>query len=167
MIYLAFGSSLSSRLGNSKFIIKKGYDELRKYGVRILRKSSFYKSKAFPNPSDPEFFNTVILIESKIHVKKLLELILKIETKLGRVRSNKNAPRTIDIDIIDFHSRNVRLLNKNTNLTVPHESLDKRLFVMGPLKEIQPNWKHPRTGTIIGFLIKKIQIDKDNKITKI
>jgi len=167
MIYLAFGSNLQSNLGTSKHIINKAYDELKKFGVRILRKSSFYKSKAFPNPRDPEFFNTVILIHSKMHVKKLLEIILMIEIKLGRVRSNKNAPRTIDIDIIDFHSRNIKLLSKSINLTVPHDRLNKRLFVLGPLKEIRPNWKDPRTGTIIGFLIKKIEINRDNKITKI
>jgi len=167
MIYLAFGSNLKSKFGCSRFVINKAYEELKKFGIRIVSKSSFYKSKAYPNPKDPEFVNSVILVNSEIHVTKLLNIILKIEKKFGRLRSLKNAPRTIDIDIIDFHSKNISILNKNINLTIPHNSLESRLFVLKPLAEINPYWKNPRTGVIIPFLIKKIKCNKDNKITKI
>jgi 2-amino-4-hydroxy-6-hydroxymethyldihydropteridine diphosphokinase len=167
MIYLAFGSNLKSKFGCSRLVINKAYGELKKFGIRIVSKSSFYKSKAYPNPKDPEFVNSVILVNSEIHVTKLLNIILKIEKKFGRLRSLKNAPRTIDIDIIDFHSKNISILNKNINLTIPHNSLESRLFVLKPLAEINPYWKNPRTGVIIPFLIKKIKCNKDNKITKI
>ena len=167
MIYLAFGSNLKSKFGCSRFVINKAYEELKKFGIQIVSKSSFYKSKAYPNPKDPEFVNSVILVNSEIHVTKLLNIILKIEKKFGRLRSLKNAPRTIDIDIIDFHSKNISILNKNINLTIPHNSLESRLFVLKPLAEINPYWKNPRTGVIIPFLIKKIKCNKDNKITKI
>jgi 2-amino-4-hydroxy-6-hydroxymethyldihydropteridine diphosphokinase len=167
MIYLAFGSNLKSKFGCCSFVINKAYGELEKFGIRILSKSSFYKSKAYPNPKDPEFVNSVILVNSEIHVTKLLNIILKIEKKFGRVRSQKNAPRTIDIDIIDFRSKNISILNKNVNLTIPHDSLESRLFVLEPLAEISPYWKNPRTGVVIPFLIKKIKRLKDNRITKI
>ena len=167
MIYLAFGSNLKSKFGCSRFVINKAYEELKKFGIQIVSKSSFYKSKAYPNPKDPEFVNSVILVNSEIHVTKLLNIILKIEKKFGRLRSLKNAPRTIDIDIIDFHSKNISILNKSVNLTIPHDSLESRLFVLRPLAEINPYWKNPRTGVIIPFLIKKIKCNKDNKITKI
>ena len=130
MIYLAFGSNLKSKFGCSTFVINKAYRELEKFGIRILSKSSFYKSKAYPNPKDPEFVNSVILVNSEIHVTKLLNIILKIEKKFGRVRSQKNAPRKCDIDIIDFRSKNISILNKNVNLTIPHDSLESRLFVL-------------------------------------
>ena len=106
-------------------------------------------------------------MNSEIHVTKLINIILKIEKKFGRVRSQKNAPRTLDIDIIDFRSKNISILNKNVNLTIPHDSLESRLFVLEPLAEISPYWKNPRTGVIIPFLIKKIKFLKDNKITKV
>ena len=167
MIYLAFGSNLKSKLGSSNLIINKAYGELEKFGIRILYKSSFYKSKAYPNPKDPEFINSVILVHSEIHVIKLLNIILNIEKKFGRVRTQKNAPRTIDIDIIDFRSRNINILNNKVNLIIPHESLEKRLFVLVPLAEISPLWKNPRSGVVIPFLIKKIRHLKDNRITKI
>ena len=167
MIYLAFGSNLKSKFGCSTFVINKAYRELEKSGIRILSKSSFYKSKAYPNPKDPEFVNSVILANSEIHVTKLLNIILKIEKKFGRVRSQKNAPRTIDIDIIDFRSKNISISNKNVNLTIPHNSLENRLFVLVPMSEISPYWKNPRTGVIMPFLIRKIKRLKDNKITKI
>ncbi len=82
MIYLAFGSILKSKFECSSFVINKAYGELEKFGIRILSKSSFYKSKAYPNPKDPEFVNSVILVNSEIHVTKLLNIILKIEKKL-------------------------------------------------------------------------------------
>ena len=77
MIYLAFGSNLKSKFGCCSFVINKAYGELEKFGIRILCKSSFYKSKAYPNPKDPEFVNSVILVNSEIHVTKLLNIILK------------------------------------------------------------------------------------------
>ena len=66
MIYLAFGSNLKSKNGNSTFIIKKAYYELEKSGLVIKKKSSFYRSKAYPNPKDPEFINYVALCAGNV-----------------------------------------------------------------------------------------------------
>ena len=142
MIYLSFGSNLNSKLGSSRFVINKSYSELAKFGIRIVKKSFFYKSKAYPNPRDPEFINTVISVESGFHVRKLLEIILKIEKKFGRVRSNKNAPRVLDIDIIDYHSRNIKNLRNCDDLIVPHSRVSDRLFVLMPLLDVASNWKN-------------------------
>lgn len=167
MIYLSFGSNLNSKLGSSRFVINKSYSELAKFGIRIVKKSFFYKSKAYPNPRDPEFINTVISVESGFHVRKLLEIILKIEKKFGRVRSNKNAPRVLDIDIIDYHSRNIKNLRNCDDLIVPHSRVSDRLFVLMPLLDVASNWKNSRTGKHIRYLLTKIQRLRDNKITKI
>ena len=167
MIYLSFGSNLNSKLGTSRFIISKSYSELTKFGIRIVKKSFFYKSKAYPNPKDPEFVNTVISVESRFHVRKLLDIILKVEKKFGRVRSKKNAPRVLDIDIIDFHSRNINNLRNCSDLIVPHSRVADRLFVLIPLLDVACNWKNSRTGKHISYLVTKIQKHSDNKITKI
>ena len=82
MIYLSFGSNLESVHGSSIFVIKKSYSELSKHGVKIIKKSSFYKSKAYPNPKDPEFTNSVALVSTLANPRKLLKIILTIEKKI-------------------------------------------------------------------------------------
>lgn len=167
MIYLAFGSNLKSKNGNSTFIIKKAYYELEKSGLVIKKKSSFYRSKAYPNPKDPEFINSVALCVGNVSPIKLLNIILKIEKKFGRFRLEKNSPRTLDIDIIDFKLLKLDIQNKFYNLKLPHENLEKRLFVLMPLLEISPLWKSPKTSRSINYLINKLSRLKDNKITKL
>tara|TARA_B110000305_G_C19277077_1_gene557383 strand:+ start:212 stop:715 length:504 start_codon:yes stop_codon:yes gene_type:complete len=167
MIYLSFGSNLESVHGSSIFVIKKSYSELSKHGVKIIKKSSFYKSKAYPNPKDPEFTNSVALVSTLANPRKLLKIILTIEKKFGRKRLKKNDPRTLDIDIIDYCSRNIKFSNDATNLKLPHISMEKRLFVLMPLSEINSAWKNPRSGKHISQLIAKISKFKDNKITKL
>ena len=167
MIYLAFESNLKSKNGNSTFIIKKAYYELEKSGLVIKKKSSFYRSKAYPNPKDPEFINSVALCVGNVSPIKLLNIILKIEKKFGRFRLEKNSPRTLDIDIIDFKLLKLDIQNKFYNLKLPHENLEKRLFVLMPLLEISPLWKSPKTSRSINYLINKLSRLKDNKITKL
>jgi len=167
MIYLAFGSNLKSKNGNSTFIINKAYYELEKSGLVIKKKSSFYRSKAYPNPKDPEFINSVALCVGNVSPIKLLNIILKIEKKFGRFRLEKNSPRTLDIDIIDFKLLKLDIQNKFYNLKLPHENLEKRLFVLMPLLEISPLWKSPKTSRSINYLINKLSRLKDNKITKL
>ncbi|MEK9741547.1 MAG: 2-amino-4-hydroxy-6-hydroxymethyldihydropteridine diphosphokinase [Pelagibacteraceae bacterium] len=167
MVYLAFGSNLSSKFGNSIFTIKKAYAELEKCGVKILKKSSFYRSKAYPDPKDPEFINSVVQAKANINPNNLIKIIFKIEKKFGRLRLNKNDPRTLDIDIIDFNSRKIKIKNKIVSLQIPHSSLEKRLFVLMPLIELKSSWKNPESGRLIVQLLSKISRLGDNKITKL
>ena len=167
MVYLAFGSNLSSKFGNSIFTIKKAYAELEKCGVQILKKSSFYRSKAYPDPKDPEFINSVVQAKANINPNNLIKIIFKIEKKFGRLRLNKNDPRTLDIDIIDFNSRKIKIKNRIVSLQIPHSSLEKRLFVLMPLIELKSSWKNPESGRLIVQLLSKISRLGDNKITKL
>ena len=140
---------------------------MEKSGLVIKKKSSFYRSKAYPNPKDPEFINSVALCVGNVSPIKLLNIILKIEKKFGRFRLEKNSPRTLDIDIIDFKLLKLDIQNKFYNLKLPHENLEKRLFVLMPLLEISPLWKSPKTSRSINYLINKLSRLKDNKITKL
>lgn len=166
-VYLSFGSNLSSKFGSPADNIKQAYLELLKYGFKIKKKSSFYKSVAYPNANDPEFINSVASITCHLEVEQLLKIILKIEKKFGRIRNKKNEPRILDIDIIDFNSKKLSIKNGNLNLKIPHEHLERRLFVLHPLKEINPNWQSPINGKKISLIIAKNKINKDNKITKL
>ena len=166
-VYLSFGSNLSSKFGSPVDNIKQAYLELLKYGFKIKKKSSFYKSVAYPNANDPEFINSVAHIICHLEVEQLLKIILKIEKKFGRIRNKKNEPRILDVDIIDFNTKKLSIKNGNLNLKIPHEHLERRLFVLHPLKEINPNWHSPINGKKISLIIAKNKINKDNKITKL
>ena len=93
--------------------------------------------------------------------------LIFIEKKLERKRNYKNDPRTCDIDIIDFNSQIFDFKYKNLDFTVPHKKLSYRNFVLIPLKEILPNWIHPKTKDSIDKLLDKLPIEDKNSILKI
>ena len=91
----------------------------------------------------------------------------KLRRKLERKRNEKNDPRTCDIDIIDYNNQILSLQYKNLNLEIPHKKLSSRNFVLFPLQEISPNWKHPKTKELISILIEKLPKEDKNSILKI
>ena len=95
-----------------------------------------------------------------------MNLLLTIEKKLGRTRNKKNEPRTCDIDIIDYNNEVKSYNYNNLDLTVPHKNLSSRNFVLFPLREICPDWKHPVTKKNIDILINELNIN-NNEITKL
>ena len=105
----------------------------------IKRKSGIYQTAAWGNTYQPDFLNQVIIVETKLPALQTMQIILQIEKKMGRLRTVKNAPRIIDIDILFF---NKEIINEK-KLTVPHPQLQNRRFVLVPLNELSPNLKHP------------------------
>ena len=94
-----------------------------------------------------------------------MKSLLSVEEKLGRKRFKKNDPRTCDIDIIDFHGKIINKKIDNFELNIPHQKMTQRNFVLYPLKEIYPDWKHPKTR-LLGLLIKNLKTP-NNEITKL
>ena len=105
----------------------------------IKRRSAIYQTAAWGNTNQPDFLNQVSIVETKLPVQQTMQIILQIEKKMGRLRTVKNAPRIIDIDILFF---NKEIINEK-KLTVPHPQLQNRRFVLVPLNELSPNLKHP------------------------
>ena len=124
--YLAIGSNLGNKISNieiTKF-------ELEKHKIKILKSSSKYMSESWPNPSMPNYINIIIKIETNLAPLELLKICNLIELKMGRIRSKKNAPRTCDIDIIDYDKK---ILNeKNKKIILPHPRMNERNFVLLP-----------------------------------
>jgi 2-amino-4-hydroxy-6-hydroxymethyldihydropteridine diphosphokinase len=150
--YLAIGSNL----GNKIAYINKAKFELQKNRIQIICFSSNFESNSWPNISHPKFINIVVKIKTDLKPLELLRTCNKIEKKLGRKRSFKNAPRTCDIDIIDFKQKILNL--DNNRLTLPHPQLEKRSFVLLPLFDINKSWKHPITKKKIVDLIRSLSI---------
>ena len=97
----------------------------------------------------------------------MASVLITIEESLERKRNEKNDPRTCDIDIIDYNNKVINFKYKDLDFTVPHKKLVYRNFVLFPLHEISPNWKHPKTKELVSTLIKNIPKEDKNSILKI
>jgi 2-amino-4-hydroxy-6-hydroxymethyldihydropteridine diphosphokinase len=105
----------------------------------ILRQSSLYETVAWGMKRQQDFLNQALLVETKLDAPAFLEILLRIEKKMGRVRLEKYGPRIIDIDIIFFNSDII----KADGLTIPHPHMHERRFVLEPMNEIAPAYLHP------------------------
>ena len=167
MILLGLGSNLPSSYGDRFENIEIAISDLKKKGVNLIKRSSFYESFSYPNKKNPKFINIVIEVSTHLNPENLAAILIEIEEKLERRRNKKNDPRTCDIDIIDYNNETIDFKYKNLHLTIPHKELKSRNFVLIPLQEIYPNWKHPKTKEIISSLIQKLPEEDRKSILKI
>ena len=133
--YLLIGGNLGDRVENlnkAKIFIQKDIGE-------IINTSSIYQTASWGITEQPDFLNLVLLVETELSAEEIMQLILTIENKMGRVRTQKNASRIIDIDILFFNDEIISL----TNLTIPHPEIQNRKFALIPLNEIAPYFLHP------------------------
>ena len=142
---------LGGNIGNRKKYIAAALRQIEKKLGKVSRTSSLYQTAAWGNTDQPDFLNRVIIVHTDQTAEKCLETCLLIEASLGRVRTFKNAPRTIDIDLL-FYNKSIV---KQKSLCLPHPALHLRRFVLVPLNELSPNFKHPvLQQTIHQLLIK-------------
>ena len=167
MILLGIGSNLSSVFGSRFNNINLAILLLKKYNIKIIKKSSFYETPAYPNKNDPKFINIVIQIKTNLSPSTLSSTIISIEKFLKRERGKKNSPRTCDIDILDFKNKVFSFKYKNHKFSVPHKQLIFRNFVLYPLKEILPKWRYPKNNSLIDTFIDKLSPKDKKSILKI
>ena len=123
-----------------------GYDTTN---ILKLLSSNLYATAAWGNTSQPDFLNQVIKIATHLAAAETLAIILSIEKNMGRIRTTKNAPRIIDIDILFFNNE---IINQS-DLIVPHPEIQNRRFVLTPLQEIAPQMIHPVLNKTIEQLL--------------
>ena len=154
--YLGLGSNLGNKKKNiefAKFLLQQNNK------FRIVKTSSFYKTKSYPNFKDPFFLNIVIEGETTFKPLDLFFFVKQIELKLGRKKTSKNAPRECDIDILDYDQKVFKIKNKNDYIYIPHPRLHKRNFVLLPLFEISKTWKYPKKNKKISDLLNSLGSD--------
>jgi 2-amino-4-hydroxy-6-hydroxymethyldihydropteridine diphosphokinase len=143
MILVASGSNLPFCGVDSQHIVLRAFRAVGRMS-RVKRVSPLYESPAWPDASDPAFVNAVAEIETSLSPEALLAALHAIEAGFGRRRSVRNAPRTLDLDLIAYHDE-IRG-GEDAVLILPHPRLAGRAFVLAPLAEIAPDWRHPVTG---------------------
>jgi 2-amino-4-hydroxy-6-hydroxymethyldihydropteridine diphosphokinase len=152
MIVVALGSNLPSEAGGPRETLRAALDRLAARGAHIDAISPFYETPAWPDPSDPRYLNAVACVRSDLPPRELMALLQEIETSLGRTRSRRNAPRTLDLDLIDYDGR----VEKGPPV-LPHPRVRSRAFVLQPLFDIAPDWRHPVSGEPIADLLAALQ----------
>lgn len=130
---------LGSNMGNSQARLSKAILHIEKQIGSVTRQSHLYLTAAWGKTKQPDFLNQVIIVETELTASQTMQTILNIEKKMGRVRTVKNAPRIIDIDILFFNSEII----VQKDLTIPHPEIQNRRFVLVPLKQLSPNLLHP------------------------
>ncbi len=130
----------------------------RSEGVDVVARSSWWRSAAWPDPTDPPFLNGVVIVRTELSPNALMAALGRIEESFGRTRGERaNAPRTLDLDLVAFGRRAGDL----KGLILPHPRAAERGFVMRPLAEVAPDWRHPIRGETARALAEHVTVGRD------
>jgi 2-amino-4-hydroxy-6-hydroxymethyldihydropteridine diphosphokinase len=145
---------IGSNLGEKERNIRRAVDEIALMPfTKLITVSSLYDSEPVGDVEQGNFVNAVALIETDLPARRLLWNLMLIEQRMGRVRTVKWGPRTIDLDII-LYGKNIV---EEDGLMIPHPEMEKRAFVLIPLLEIEPDLVHPRTKEPVKKLLRKVK----------
>ena len=154
---VALGANLPGPAGPPRAQLDAALAALEARGVAILLRSRFFRSAAWPAPADPPFVNAVALVETALEPGALMALLHEVEDTLGRRRGEPNAPRTLDLDLLD-HGGRVRD-GADGGPGLPHPRLAGRAFVLRPLADVAPDWRDPRDGRALAELLAGLPAD--------
>ena len=153
MILIGIGSNLAApAFGSPEDTVSAAVAQLPAVGIRVVLRSRWYRSAPVPPSDQPWYVNGVAAVETRLTPTALLAALLLLETRFGRRRSVPNAARTLDLDLLDYDGRQ----SASERLTLPHPRLHERRFVLAPLAEIAPDWRHPRRGVSAKELLRRL-----------
>lgn len=161
-ILVALGSNLSDDLAESLNVVERAIEILSLNSIKLSNKSQIYQTPAFPAGAGPDFINCVLAAETELSPDVLLSDIHAIEAKLGRVRSKRWGQRAIDIDLLSYGnlvkpSEDIvndwiamalsdQMKRAPEHLLLPHPRIQDRAFVLVPMADVAPDWRHPVLG---------------------
>ena len=160
MIFIGIGSNLISKTyGPPISNCETAFELISQNHVDILHQSSWYETAPIPVSAQQNFVNGVVAVKTNLDSLQLLDVLLAIEIEMGRQRSEPNAARIIDLDLLSF---NAKIIDSD-RLTLPHPRLTERAFVVQPIAEIAPDWRHPISGLLITEILAGLT-DQDIKL---
>ena len=156
-VVLAIGGNLAGDYPSLEALLEAALSAFPRAGVRLVRRSGWWRSAAWPDPTEPPYLNAAAIVETEHSPRELLEALQSLEAAFGRTRGAANAPRTLDLDLIAYG----REVLDEPGLVVPHPRVHERRFVMGTLAEIAPGWVHPTLGKTSAELAASAQVGLD------
>jgi 2-amino-4-hydroxy-6-hydroxymethyldihydropteridine diphosphokinase len=139
MILIALGSNIDGPWGTPRSTLRKAISRLESRGCRVIKASSLIRTPPFGNTAQPDFVNAVVRLKTRMSPEALLEHLQQMERMAGRVRREKWGPRTLDLDILDYEG----IIRGEPPPVLPHPGIPERSFVLVPIAEIAPRWRHP------------------------
>ena len=133
--------------------------QLARHDIRVLDQSRWFETAPVPISDQPWYVNAVILAETTLPAATTLSVLHQIESQFGRIRNLRNEARVLDIDLVDFGG----MVTHRENLILPHPRMHERAFVLLPLRDVAPDWRHPVTRSDLGALIAALP---DNQVIR-
>lgn len=156
-ILIGLGANLpSARFGPPRATLEAALEALEERGARIRRRSRWYESVPVPVSDQPWFVNGVALVETAADPAELLAILHAVEHDFGRERRQRNEARVVDLDLLAYGAR----VDPGPTPVLPHPRLGERAFVLRPLAELLPDWRHPVTGRSVAELIAALPADQ-------
>jgi 2-amino-4-hydroxy-6-hydroxymethyldihydropteridine diphosphokinase len=156
-VIVALGGNMAGDFGSSEALLEAALAGFAEAGLPVLLRSSWWRSAAWPDPNAQEYRNGVVLVEAQLSPQELIRTLFTIEARFGRARGARNASRTLDLDLIAYG----RMVSEDPEMTLPHPRAHERLFVMGPLAQIAPRWRHPVLGLTATELARTASVGRD------
>jgi 2-amino-4-hydroxy-6-hydroxymethyldihydropteridine diphosphokinase len=147
---IGLGSNVGDRLG----ALRRASSLLKRKGVEILRKSDVFETPPVGLTEQPRFLNACVLVKTSMDPQLLLAQLKEIEVAVGRQDRGPWGPREIDLDILYIDDLAIR----DGELEIPHPRMHERAFVLLPLSQIAPHWRHPILGKTVEELLKEVSL---------
>ena len=156
-ILIAIGSNLPSpEFGAPRATCEAALAELARRGLQIVRRSRWFESAPVPLSDQPWFVNGVAIVETSLPPGDLLALLHETERRFGRERREVNAARILDLDLIAYGD----LVRTGAPPLLPHPRLHERAFVLLPLADVAPEWRHPADGRALSAMIRALPAEQ-------
>lgn len=161
--YIGLGANLPHPVhGAPRETLEMVIAALSALGIDVVARSSWYESAPVPMADQPWYVNGVIAVRSNLSAVDLLQKLHRVEAEFGRIRSVVNAPRVVDLDLLDHHGE--RRSAEEGAPILPHPRMAERRFVLLPLQEIAPAWRHPVSSERIAELIEILPPDQITRL---
>ena len=154
--------ALGSNLGNSLETLESAVATIASTsGILVKGRSHWYQTKAISPSPQPDYLNGCVILQTTHSPIVLLNTLLEIEQQFGRVRRERNDPRTLDLDLLLFDD----IVLNEPELQIPHPRMVERAFVLVPLAEIAPDWIEPISGKAIAELAQAVDCSGVQKLS--
>ena len=160
-ILIALGGNLPTVQGSPADTLRAALAMMPAFGIKVVAVAPFYRTPAFASYIQPDYVNSVAVVEAADPPRALLDKLHRLEAYFGRVRRERWGPRPLDLDLLDFRGEVIVPTGPTGReagagplpLTLPHPGISGRAFVLLPLRDVAPDWRHPVTGRSVGDLI--------------